>query len=84
MDVQTASGMDVQTHDAEDGSLATPAPEDELGGAEVEPGEKCGDTPMGVCTTADPVVHALGLYSLDFRCCMSGQLPKHLPHQYEH
>lgn len=46
-----ASGMEVQTNDAEAGSLATPAPEDELGDADAEPGETAGAFKMMWCVS---------------------------------
>ena len=87
---RAASGMEVQTNDAEAGSLATPAPEDELGDADAEPGENAGAFNNVVRL---PCVFALLIPShrhwdcaaLLLGRCMSGQLPvKHLPYQHEH
>ena len=85
-----ASGMEVQTNDAGAGSLATPAPEDELGGVDAEAGEHPGgfnDAVQLPCVFAllIPLHRHWDCAALLLGCCMSGQLPdKNLPYQHEH
>ena len=72
--------MEVQTNDAEAGSLATPAPEDELGDADAEPGghagafNDVGQLPF-VSAPLIPLHRHWDCAALLLGCCLSGQLP---------